>query len=97
MPQRKRRTFTEEFKQDAVTMLDQPGMTLAEVSRNLGVHVSLLTKWKQTMSEKKQQQNQQLTESERLELARLRAEVKRLREERDILKKATAFFASEKP
>ena len=42
MPKRTRRTFTEEFKQDAVRMCQQPGMTMAEVSRNLGVHVSLL-------------------------------------------------------
>jgi transposase len=97
MPKRKRRSFTEEFKQDAVHMLDQPGVTMAEVSRNLGVHVSLLAKWKQNMSGKQQEQNQELAESERLELARLRAEVKRLRMEKDILKKATAFFVNEKP
>jgi transposase len=97
MPQRKRRTFTEEFKQDAVNMLHQNGASMAEVSRNLGVHVNLLRKWKQQMSEKQKEQSRELSESERLELARLREENKRLRMERDLLKKAAAFFASEKP
>ena len=95
MPKRTRRTFTEEFKQDAVRMCQQSGMTMAEVSRNLGVHVSLLAQWKRKMTEDQQKQTKELTESERLELARLRDEVKRLRMERDLLKKATAFFARE--
>ena len=47
------------------------------------------------MTEDQQKQTKELTESERLELARLRDEVKRLRMERDLLKKATAFFARE--
>lgn len=97
MPQRKRRTFTEEFKQDAVHMLDQNGASMAEVSRNLGVHVNLLRKWKQQMTEKQKEHSRELSEAERLELARLREENKRLRQERDILKKAAAIFASEKP
>ena len=95
MPKRTRRTFTEEFKQDAVRMCQQPGMTMAEVSRNLGVHVSLLAQWKRKMTEDQQKQTKELTESERQELVQLRDEVKRLRMERDLLKKATAFFARE--
>lgn len=95
MTKKTRRTYTEEFKQQAVEMCQKPGSTMAEVSRNLGVHVGLLGKWKARMNEEKQQQDQQLTETERLELARLREENKRLRMERDLLKKAAAFFANE--
>ena len=94
---RKRRVHSDEFKQEAVQMCQEPGTTMAEVSRNLGVHYSLLRKWKLQMAEEKQQQNRELSEAERLELARLREENKRLRMERDLLKKAAAFFAKESP
>jgi transposase len=91
----KRRRHSEEFKREAVKLVTDQGYSLAEASRNLGVHVSLLRKWRQKSESETSDQN--LSEDERLELARLRAENKRLRMERDILKKATAFFANEKP
>ena len=62
-------------------------MTMAEVSRNLGVNVILLAQWKRKMTEDQQKQTKELTESERQELVRLRDEVKRLRMERDLLKR----------
>jgi transposase len=97
MSKRKRRRFTDEFKSEAVKLVTEQGYSLAEASRNLGVHANLLRNWKQQIEAETAQYEAGLTEDERMELGRLRAEVKRLRMERDILKKATAFFANEKP
>jgi transposase len=59
--------------------------------------VNLLRNWKQKIAAEEGQSAAGLTGDDRMEMARLRAENKRLRMERDILKKATAFFANEKP
>ena len=67
---------------------------MSEAARNLGLHENLLRTWKKKFEA--EANDSELTEEERMELARLRAENKRLRMERDILKKATAFFATEK-
>jgi transposase len=96
MTRSKRRKHSEEFKREAVKLVTAQGYSLSEAARNLGVHVNLLRTWKQKFAAEAAEE-QDLTEDERMELARLRAENKRLRMERDILKKATAFFASEKP
>jgi transposase len=96
MSRTKRRQHSEEFKREAVKLVTEQGYSVAEAARNLGVHANLLRTWKQKFG-REAAEEQDLTEDERMELARLRAEVKRLRMERDILKKATAFFASEKP
>ena len=94
---RKRRTYTDEFKRDAVKLVTEQRYSVAEAARNLGVHANLLRTWKQKIEAEDEQSEAGLTEDERMELARLRSENKRLRMERDILKKATAFFANEKP
>ncbi len=94
---RKRRTYTDEFKREAVKLVTDQRYSLAEAARNLGVHANLLRTWKQQIAAEDEQYEAGLTEGERMELASLRAENKRLRMERDILKKATAFFANEKP
>ena len=91
---RRKRRHSEEFKREALKMVEE-GQSQADVARNLGIHVSLLGKWKAKYSV--EESMSELTEDERLELARLRAENKRLKMERDILKKATAFFVNEKP
>ncbi len=93
----KRRMYTDEFKREAVKLVTEQRYSLSEAARNLGVHANLLRTWKQKISAEDEQYEAGLTEDERMEMARLRAEVKRLRMERDILKKATAFFANEKP
>ncbi len=97
MSKLKRRSYTDEFKRDAVRLVTKQGYSLAEAARNLGIHANLLRTWKQKTQAEDEQSEARLTEGERMELASLRAENKRLRMERDILKKATAFFASEKP
>ena len=94
---RKRRTYTDEFKRDAVKLVTEQRYSMAEAARNLGVHANLLRSWKLKIEAEDERYEAGLTEDERMELASLRAENKRLRMERDILKKATAFFANEKP
>jgi len=84
---RKRRTYTDEFKRDAVKLVTEQRYSLAQAARNLGVHANLLRSWKQKIAAEDEQYEAGLTEDERMELASLRAENKRLRMERDILKK----------
>ena len=91
-PKRRRRTHSDEFKREAVKLLTEQQLSAAEAARNLGIHVNLLRSWKQRI----EAEEEGLTEDERMEIARLRAENRRLRMERDILKKAAAFFANEK-
>jgi transposase len=96
---RKYRTYTEEFKQEAIKLVTQQGYKIAEAARSLGIPENLLGKWKRR-SEAGQgcasESVGSLPGDERAELERLRAENKRLLMERDILKKAAAFFANEK-
>ena len=94
MSKKQRRKYTEEFKQEAVRLVTVQGYKVSEAARNLGVNANLLSVWKRKYSD--QTTNTELTENEQMELARLRGENKKLRMERDILKKATAFFANEK-
>ncbi len=85
MSKLKRRSHREEFKRGAVKLVTDQGYSVAEAARNLGIHVNLLRTWKRKIVMEAEEQD--LTEEERMELANLRAENKRLRRERDILKK----------
>jgi transposase len=94
-----RRTFTREFKVEAVKLVTEQGRSFSEAAANLGIAESLLRKWKKDLDTEGDQVfpgkgNLPALEEE---LRRLRAENKRLQMERDILKKATAFFAKESP
>ena len=91
---RTRRTYSEEFKREAVRMLIEQDLSLAEAAKNLDVNPNSLRTWKLELES--EGEGALLSEDERMELARLRAENRQLRMERDILKKATAFFANEK-
>jgi transposase len=92
-----RRTFTPEFKAQAVKLVTEGGKSLAEVARDLDLGESMLRSWKRALAEGGDQafpcKGHPPAHEE--ELRRLRAEVKRLTMERDVLKKATAFFAGE--
>ena len=94
MPARVRRKFTDEFKAEAASLARTSGKTVAQVARELGVADSLLRNW----VERSQQQGPgwELSPPERQELLQLRKDNRVLRMERDLLKKATAFFAREK-
>jgi transposase len=89
--------YTGEFKQEAVKLITDQGYTVAEAARSLGVHATVLRKWKQKLeAESSAGKNGSLNGEEREELRRLRAENRRLRMEREILKKAAIFFVNEK-
>ena len=94
---KKRRTFTREFKLEAVKKVVLEGMSPSEVARDLGIRDNLLHNWK-----RKFQSDGTLADltggnasAESAKLKRLREENRQLKMERDILKKATAFFAKE--
>ena len=92
-----RRRFSREFKVEAVRLVRERGVTLAQAARDLDVHVNLLRGWVQAHREDPAQafpgEGQQKPEA--AEVTRLRREVARLKMERDILKKAAAYFAKE--
>ena len=90
-----RRRYTSEFKQEAVRLVTQQGLSLAEAARRLGIHANLLRNWKQSLEKHGAPAGPQQPSALEAENARLRAENERLRMEREILKKATAFFVKE--
>src|SRR5262245_43847770 len=97
---RERRSYTREFKVEAVRLVTVKGMSVAEAARSLGIGENLLRNWKQAL-EKEDKGEQQAFPGNgnrpalEAEIHRLRAENRRLQLERDLLKKATAFFARE--
>jgi len=94
---RKRRSYTDEFKQEAVRLVHEHGLTYTQVSRDLGVCKSVIRAWvkKAEAGELGSPASAVGAAPVEEELRRLRREVSVLREEREILKKAAAFFASE--
>jgi transposase len=91
-----RRTFTHEFKREAVRLMAAGKLSVSEAARQLGVGANLLRKWRQALEgcgERTSERTKPTALEE--ENRRLRAENERLRMEREILKKATAFFAKE--
>ena len=92
-----RKRYSREFKLEAVKLVVEQGLTATQASQDLGINANMLTRWKKQYLEdssfafpgkgKLKPQDE--------ELHRLRRENARLREERDILKKAAAFFAKE--
>jgi len=87
-----RRKFTNEFKQEAVKLVRAQGMSVSQASRDLGVCESSMHRW---LAQAKEDllDPQSTASQEHEELKRLRRENAELRMEREILKKATAFFA----
>ena len=93
----KRRTYTEDFKREAVRLVTEQGYKMSEAARNLDIHVNVLRKWKRAMEANGSTAfpGQGRRSPEQEELHRLRQENQRLQMERAILKKALGFFASE--
>jgi transposase len=91
---RTRRSFTKEFKADAVSLVLDEDRSIADVARSLGIGETNLGNWvRQTRIDRGERDG--LTTSEKTELTELRREVKRLRMERELLKRATAFWVKE--
>ena len=96
MAKRKRRSFTKEFKADTVRLVREGGRSIGAVARELDLTETALRDWvKQATVDAGHGPTDALTTVERAELGQLRRDVKRLEMEREILKKATAFFARE--
>jgi len=93
----RRKKYSREFKINAVRMVSEEGRVAAEVARDLDISSNMLYTWKQKYLEEKedsfQRNGNQSSKDE--QIRKLEKENKRLKEERDILKKATQFFAAE--
>ena len=92
-----RRRFGREFKLEAVKLVRERGVTVAQAARDLDVHENVLRKWVKDFAADPQHAfpGQGQMKPEQLEIERLRREVQKLKAERDILKKAAAYFARE--
>jgi len=85
--------YSKEFKEEAVALVREQGYSVPEAARSLGIASNMLYRWKERFEA--QLEGKVLSEDERDELTQLRKEVKTLRMEKEILKKASAFFAKE--
>jgi len=91
---RLRRSFTAEYKAEVVALCQSGGKSIGQICRDLDLTETVVRRWL-ARAEVDSGQREGLTTSERAELAQLRKENRVLREERDILKRATVFFAKE--
>ncbi|MGH3578155.1 MAG: transposase [Mycobacterium sp.] len=92
-----RRRFTQDYKDQAVSLHLDSGRSIAEVARSIGVHEMTLGKWVKKVKDSGRVQDKDLSETERVELERLRKDNAVLRMERDFAKKVAAWFAKEQP
>ena len=91
------RRFSREFKLEAVKLVRERGVTVAQAARDLDVHENVLRNWVKAFADDPQHAfpGEGQMKPEQLEIERLRREVQKLKAERDILKKAAAYFARE--
>jgi transposase len=92
-----RRQFSREFKLEAVKLVAERGVSVRQAAQDLDVHGNVLRKWVRELREQPEEAfpgNGKMT-SQDAEIARLRKEVAKLKMERDLLKKAAAYFAKE--
>lgn len=90
---RTRRKYTEDFKREAVALITQQRYKVTDAARSLDLRPDLLRRWKREFEA--QDSGESLSQDEREELRRLRRENRELRMEKEILKKASAYFAKE--
>jgi transposase len=96
MEKTKNKTYSAEFKEAAVKQANESDLPVSETAKNLGVNVNTLFTWIQKYSQPvKTEKSKRTDEPLYEEVKRLKKEVARLTQERDILKKAAAYFASE--
>ena len=89
-----RRQFTDEFKREAVRLASQPGGSKAEISKDLGINANMLHRWVREQEGNRSKITDSKNEAVSSgELERMRRELAKVRTERDILKKALAYFA----
>jgi len=85
--------YSKEYKEEAVALVREQGYSVPEAAKSLGIASNMLYRWKDQIEA--QREGKTLTVDERNELKQLRKENKNLRMEKEILKKASAFFAKE--
>ena len=97
MSEKKRKNYSREFKMEAVRLITEKGYSIAEASRSLGVEYSVLRRWKQQFADDPQNAfpGKGRLKAPDEELRRLQRELDRVKQERDILKKALAYFAED--
>ncbi len=95
MKSKKRKNYTKAFKEEAVKLITDEGYSFAEAGRNLGLNPNLISRWKRELDGDRSEMSPEQLVTMRAELKELRKENKRLKMEREILKKAAAFFAKE--
>ena len=91
----KRRKFSDEFKREAVALTDQPGVTRAQVGRELGVNANMLTRWSRELRDSGTKAFSGAGRPRDEEVAGLKRELARVKKERDFLKETAAYFARE--
>ena len=92
---RQRRSFSEEFKREAVKLVDQTGSSKADIARDLGISASLLARWHREEEAGKSPAAKASDAVSAEEYERMRRELAKVKTERDILKKALGYFAAE--
>jgi len=92
---RKRRKFSPEYKAEVVALINQEGNSLSQVCQDMDLTESAVRRWLEQPEKSTTMSNSSVVPSEKEELQQLREENRRLKMERDILKKATAFFVKE--
>lgn len=100
MARNKTKSYSESFRREAVRLADLPDRTAVDVAEELGLHVGQIYNWRTQFSKLSKKQFKVVegvdySKEESEEIRRLKKENAKLREERDFLKKATAYFAKE--
>ena len=98
MARRKTKSYPESFRREAVKLADQPDRTAADVARELGIHPGQIYNWRTQFNKLSKGQfvvadGTNYSKEEKAEIRNLKKEVAELKQERDFLKKATAYFA----
>ena len=91
----KRRTYSAEFKREAVALAEAPGQTIRQVAADLGIHETLLQKWRRQLRSDGSKSFPGVGNAPDEEIARLKRELAQTKRERDFLRDAAAFFAKE--
>lgn len=103
MSKKKTKSYPESFRREAVRLADQPDRTAADVARELGLHVGQIYNWRTQFNKLSKKQftvadGTNYSQEEKAEIRKLKKRVAELEQERDFLKKATAYFAkADKP
>ena len=90
----KRKQFSSDFKREAVRLVTENGLSIAQVARDLGLNDNMVSRWKQEATQNGQRAFPGQGHPQDEELSRLRREVEVLRQEREILKKAISIFST---